>query len=146
MAAGSKKSVSPTPIPDPIKSDVERVLQSGLADFSLRELLGVLVSSVGQAERRLYLSKQSQDKANGFYPRSVALGSIPIDIEVPRTRSGNFRPTTLPPLYQRGYTEETQALLFALLASSRSSMPPATPCARWDCPAPNRIWTMWRLD
>jgi transposase-like protein len=120
MATGSKKSVSPTPVPDPIKSDVERVLQSGLADFSLRELLGVLVSSVGQAERQLYLSKQSHDKANGFYPRSVSMGSIPIDIEVPRTRSGNFRPATLPPLYQRGYSEETQALLLGLLASSRS--------------------------
>jgi putative transposase len=120
MATGSKKSVSPTPASDPIKSEVERVLQSGLADFSLRELLGVLVSSVGHAERQLYLSKQSQDKANGFYPRSVSLGSIPIDIEVPRTRSGNFRPATLPPLYQRGYREETQALLLGLLASSRS--------------------------
>ena len=120
MATGSKKSVSPTSVPDPIKSDVERVLQSGLADFSLRELLGVLVSSVGQAERQLYLSKQSHDKANGFYPRSVSMGSIPVDIEVPRTRSGNFRPAMLPPLYQRGYSEETQALLLGLLASSRS--------------------------
>jgi len=89
MATGSKKSVSPTPVPDPIKSDVERVLQSGLADFSLRELLGMLVSSVGHAERQLYLRKQSHDKANGFYPRSVSMGSIPVDIEVPRTRSGN---------------------------------------------------------
>ena len=91
-----------------------------MADFSLRELLGLLVSSVGQSERQLYLSKQSHDKANGFYPRSLAVGSIPIDIEVPRTRSGNFRPATLPPLYQRGYSEETQALLLGLLASSRS--------------------------
>jgi putative transposase len=120
MATGSKKSVSPTPMPDVVKSDVDRVLQSGLADFSLRELLSLMVSSVGQSERQLYLSKQSHDKANGFYPRSLALGSIPIDIEVPPTRSGNFRPSTLPPLYQRGYSEETQALLLGLLASSRS--------------------------
>lgn len=107
-------------MPEVVKSDVDRVLQSGLADFSLRELLSLMVSSVGQSERQLYLSKQSHDKANGFYPRSLTLGSIPIDIEVPRTRSGNFRPATLPPLYQRGYSEETQALLLGLLASSRS--------------------------
>ena len=120
MATGSRKSVSPTRIPDVVKSDIDHVLQSGLADFSLRELLGALVSSVGQAERRLYLGKQSQDKANGFYPRSLAVGSVPIEIEVPRTRSGNFRPLMLPPLYQRGYSEETQAILLGLLASSRS--------------------------
>ena len=120
MATGSKKSVSPNPVPDFIKSDVDKVLQSGLADFSLRELLGALVSSVGQAERQAYLNKQSQDKGNGFYPRSLSIGSVPIEIEVPRTRSGNFRPATLPLPYQRGYSEETQALLLALLASSRS--------------------------
>ena len=120
MATGSKKSVSPNPVPDFIKSDVDKVLQSGLADFSLRQLLGALVSSVGQAERQAYLNKQSQDKGNGFYPRSLSIGSVPIEIEVPRTRSGNFRPATLPLPYQRGYSEETQALLLALLASSRS--------------------------
>lgn len=119
MATG-KKSVSPNPVPDFGKSDVDRVLQSGLADFSLRELLGALVSSVGQAERQAYLNKQSQDKGNGFYPRSLSIGSVPIEIDVPRTRSGNFRPATLPLPYQRGYSEETQALLLALLASSRS--------------------------
>src|SRR5215471_12249377 len=120
MATGSKKSVSPNAVPDFVKSDVDKVLQSGLADFSLRQLLGALVSSVGQAERQAYLNKQSQDKGNGFYPRSLAIGSLPIEIEVPRTRSGNFRPATLPLPYQRGYSEETQALLLALLASSRS--------------------------
>ena len=37
-----------------------------------------------------------------------------------RTRSGEFRPASLPPPYQRGYPAETQALLLGLLASARS--------------------------
>jgi transposase-like protein len=120
MATGSKKSVPPSAIPELAKSEVDKVLQSGLADFSLRELLGALISSVGQAERQTYLTKSADDKANGFYPRSVLLGSVPIDVEVARTRSGQFRPATLPGRYQRGYSEETQTLLIGLLTSSRS--------------------------
>jgi transposase-like protein len=48
------------------------------------------------------------------------VGAIPLDLRVPRTRTGDFRPATLPPLYQRGYSQETQRLLLSLLASGRS--------------------------
>jgi transposase-like protein len=120
MATGSKKSVPPTPVSEFGKSDVDKLLQSGLADFSLRELLGALISSVAQAERQAYLSKQPEDKANGFYPRGLQIGSLPVDVEVPRTRTGQFRAVSLPAPYQRGYREETQSLLVGLLSSSRS--------------------------
>ena len=53
MATGSKKSVPPTPVSEFGKSDVDKLLQSGLADFSLRELLGALISSVAQVNGRL---------------------------------------------------------------------------------------------
>jgi len=39
---------------------------------------------------------------------------------VPRTRTGAFRPTLLPSPYQRGYPEEAQPLLLALLTAARS--------------------------
>jgi putative transposase len=120
MATGSKKSVPPSPVSDLEKSDIEKLLQSGLAEFSLRELLGALISSVAQAERRVYLGKQPDDKANGFYQRSLQMGSLPVEVEVPRTRTGQFRAVSLPARYQRGYSEETQSLLIGLLASSRS--------------------------
>ena len=102
MATGSKKSVPPTAVSEIGKSDVEKLLQSGLADFSLRELVGALLSSVAQAERQVYLSKQADDKGNGFYPRSLQIGSLPVDVDVPRTRSGQFRALSLPARYQRG--------------------------------------------
>jgi len=120
MATGSKKSLTPPLVPESVKSDVEKILQSGLADFSIRELLGFLVSSTGAAERQVYLENENNDKPNGFYDRSLQLGTIPVEIRVPRTRSGEFRPTSLPSRYRRGYTEEVESLLVGLLASSRS--------------------------
>lgn len=121
MATGSKKSVTQsTSIPEFAQSEIEQVLQSGLADFSIRQLLGMLISSAGTAERKLYLEKTAEDRPNGFYDRQLEVGATPVEVRVPRTRSGEFRPSTLPVRYQRGYSEETRSLLMSLLASSRS--------------------------
>ena len=120
MTTDPKKSVASTSISELAKSDVDQLLQTGLADFSLRELLGLLISSAGAAERNVYLEKEPTDKPNGFYDRSLQLGTIPVELRVPRTRTGEFRPATLPSRYRRGYSEEVQSLLLALLGSSRS--------------------------
>ena len=120
MTTDPKKSVAPKSLPQEAKTDVAQWLESGLVDFSLRELLSLLLSSVGMAERQAYLQRTTQDRPNGFYDRMLQVGSTPVDIRVPRTRSGEFRPASLPTPYQRGYSEETQALLCGLLASSRS--------------------------
>lgn len=120
MTVGSKKSVAPSTIPPFVKTDVDRVLESGLADFSLRELLGLLLSNTGTAERKIFLENTPQDKPNGFYERAVQLGTIPVNVRVPRTRKGDFRPASLPSPYRRGYAEEVESLLIGLLGSSRS--------------------------
>jgi putative transposase len=120
MATDPKKSLPSSSVSSMAKTDVDRLLQTGLADFSLRELLGMLISSAGAAERNVYLQETLNDKPNGFYDRSLQVGSIPVDVRVPRTRNGDFRPTSLPAPYRRGYTEEVQSLLLGLLASSRS--------------------------
>ena len=118
MTTDPKKTLSPDT--DSAKTHLDQVLSSGLADCSLRDLLGLLLSSVGIAEREAYLSRTAVDKANGFYPRSLMVGSLPVDVEVPRTRTGTFRPASLPAPWQRGYSDESQALLAGVLASSRS--------------------------
>ncbi len=82
MATDPKKTLPPSEISSLAKTDIDRLLQTGLADFSLRELLGLLVSSAGAAERNVYLQDTPADKSNGFYDRSLQLGSIPIDIRV----------------------------------------------------------------
>src|SRR6266576_5093944 len=120
MNTDPTESLAPKASPSTEKSNRTPSLQSELADVSLHELLGMLLSSTGLAERHAYLQRTPQDKPNGFYDRSLQLGAIPVDLQVPRTRSGAFRPATLPPLYQRGYSQETQSLLLSLLASGRS--------------------------
>jgi putative transposase len=120
MATDPKKSLTPSVAASIVKPDLDRLLQSGMADFSLRELLGWMTSSAGAAERNVYLQDNPNDKSNGFYDRSLQVGSIPIDVHVPRTRDGDFRPASLPAPYRRGYSEEVQPLLLGLLSSSRS--------------------------
>src|SRR6266576_2388843 len=120
MTTDPTKSLAPQPLPPAEKNALTEMLDSDLAHLSLRELLGMLLSSVGLAERKAYLERVVHDKPNGFYARSLAVGAIPLDLRVPRTRTGDFRPATLPPLYQRGYSQETQSLLLSLLSSGRS--------------------------
>ena len=120
MATDPKRSVSPNSSPEPMPDEIRQALTGGLGDFSLRELLSFILSSLGQAERQTYLARTPADKGNGAYARSLTVGSLPLEVDVPRTRTGAFRPTILPPPYQRDYPEETEALLLALLASCRS--------------------------
>ena len=120
MSTDPNESVSSEPISESTKTQIQTLLASGLADFSLRELLGTLLSGVSVAERDLHLEHRPEDRPNGFYDRSLQVGSVPIDIRVPRTRLGDFRPANLPSPYQRGYPEEVESLLLGLLASSRS--------------------------
>jgi putative transposase len=120
MATDPKPSVPPTSSSEPLPAEIRQALASGLGDFSLRELLSWLLSSVGTAERQAYLERIPHDTPNGFYDRSLQVGTIPVQVRVPRSRTGDFRPASLPAPYQRGYSEEIQALLLGLLASSRS--------------------------
>jgi putative transposase len=120
MITDPDHSLSPNPTAESLPDEIAQALAGGLGDCNLRELLGLMLSSLGHAERRKYLAHTPADKGNGAYPRALKVGSIPVDIAVPRTRHGAFRPSILPPPYQRDYPEETQTLLLALLASSRS--------------------------
>src|SRR5881394_1764361 len=122
MATDPKPSVSPNAASAPIAlpPELEQALASGLGNYTLRELLGCMLSSVGVAERQAYLERMGEDKANGFYDRAVQVGSLPLEIRVPRTRAGDFRPASLPASYERGYREQVQNLLLGLLSSSRS--------------------------
>ena len=93
------------PLSESLDNEIDRLLSAGLENFSVRELLGMMLSAAGQAERSAYLAETTGDKGNGSYDRSLNVGSIPVDIRVPRTRSGQFRPNSLPPAYERGYSE-----------------------------------------
>lgn len=115
-----KPSVAQSALPAEIEAEIQQALAGGLAELSVRELLSLMLSSAATVERSTYLRRAPSDKGNGSYERALELGSMDLRLDVPRTRSGHFRPTLLPPLYQRGYSEEVQHLLLALLSSARS--------------------------
>ncbi len=103
----------------------QRIEQARSADaleqLSSRQLLGLLLDTLFSAERSAYLETAPDDKGNGGYQRNLNIGSLGVEVEVPRTRSGDFRPTTLPPPYQRGYDDAARHLLLRLIASGRST-------------------------
>ena len=45
--------------------------------------------------------KEEDNKANGYYGRTLNVGSFKIDLNVPRDRKGRFRPKVLPEPYRR---------------------------------------------
>lgn len=111
----------PSDPPADLQRQVDHALAAGgLDQLSTRELLGLLLSCLFHAERGSHLEQTVDDKGNGSYDRGVDVGSLPIEVEVPRTRSGDFRPSQLPPPYQRGYGDAAGALLRQLVAASRS--------------------------
>lgn len=113
-------SVAQCALPAELEAEIDQALGGGLAHMSVRELLRLVLSTAASAERTTYLRGHPNDKGNGSYPRSVEIGSLDLPVDVPRTRTGGFRPTLLPGPYQRGYHEEAQPLLLALLTAARS--------------------------
>ena len=120
MTTSPNKRVSPSPLPDHFASELQDMAGSELEDLTLRQLLGLVLSTLGESERRAFLLRSPGDKGNGSYERRVGVGSIPVEMCVPRTRTGEFRPSLLPAKYQRGFSEDMESLLLGLLLSSRS--------------------------
>lgn len=117
IAKGNNPSLH---IDEELNAQIQQAIDGELGKLNLRELLSMLLSTVANAERTQYLQNQQADKGNGSYERQLGIGSIPISMQVPRTRSSLFRPQILPKPYQRGYPEEMQSFLLGLLSSCRS--------------------------
>ena len=66
MATDPKPSVAPASASEPLPAEIRQLLTSGVGEFSLRELLSWLLSSVGTAERQAYLERIPHDTPNGF--------------------------------------------------------------------------------
>jgi len=82
--------------------------------IAISTLVEEILNELMVSERGIYLdNNQDQDKGNGFYKRSLSSGMSKMDLNVPRTRSGGFRPMVLPPLYRR--TESSYNKLLAAL-------------------------------
>jgi hypothetical protein len=63
MSSDPKPNVSQNSLSDSLDKEIDRLLALGLENFSVRELLGMLISVAGQSERRHYLGEAASAKA-----------------------------------------------------------------------------------
>ena len=65
-----------------IKSYLEESEKRG--SLSIRTLLEMLIDTLMQAERDIYLKHSNSNKANGYYNRSLTTGTFKLDLKVRR--------------------------------------------------------------
>ena len=100
-----------------IKEIVESLcLSEDFQNTPLRLLIEHFLNEFMKVERDRFLENQVDNKANGYYPRTLSDGCNKYNIMVPRDRKGLFRPSILPQSYQRttdSYTSLMEAILFS---------------------------------
>jgi len=104
--------------------DLQEALLDGITTEKLLEMVAQLhlshiLNKLMLFERESYLNENPNDSANGFYERTLHWNNLPIKLSVPRTRSSDFFPSTLPK-YKRALPESYGRLVEALLLSARS--------------------------
>ena len=78
------------------KQLAKEFLQKALDAESYEEMFSHLLNLLAFLERTIYLQNTTNDKGNGFRPRKLHAGSLTFDLLVPRTRTGAYRPFSLP--------------------------------------------------
>ena len=82
--------------------------------IGIRKLLESVMELIMNQERNFFLENDEDNKANGYYERSLNTGSFKLNINVPRDRKGRFRPQILPDPYKR-VNEDYIDLLMSLV-------------------------------
>ena len=140
MTTDPKKSLTPASISELAKSDIDQFLQTGLADFSLRELLGLLISTAGAAERSVYLEKEPTDKPIVPFSWEPFLSNFACPALEPESSGRRLCLRAIVAVTAKKYSR----CCWHCSARAARSMQPKTHFRRWACPALNRIWNGWR--
>jgi len=107
------------------KQAVERVVEKFFPDVEGEEKIGLckffeeLFNEFMVAERGIYLEKEEKDKGNGYYGRELISKFGKLDLEVPRTRNGKFRPYLLGEKYKRS-SDDFEEFLISLISNGYS--------------------------
>jgi transposase-like protein len=102
---------------------IEKVLQkyfqgdlNSAKKAAMKQLLETVIDEIMKTERKMFLQGSTDNKGNGYYPRTLTAGSWKLDIDVPRDRKGQFRPHILPEPYKRTEASYVE-LLMSLVAN-----------------------------
>lgn len=103
-----------------LKKEVDQLPPASGIKLMLEQTINALM----QQEREIYLSDHKDTKGNGSYQRQVYWDRVPLNLTVPRDRSGEFRSSLLPDKYHRVYDEMYEQILSSLIVNgySRSSL------------------------
>jgi len=63
--------------------------------LGVKEFIELVMETLMNSERKVFLSEEEDNKANGYYGRTLNAGSFKIDLNVPRDRKGRFRTRAL---------------------------------------------------
>lgn len=83
--------------------------------IALKEFCKAFLESFMLGERDIFLQHHVGDKGNGFYTRTVNSAGVSYNLSIPRTRSGQFRPSILPERWKRNTPEYTQLVMALVL-------------------------------
>lgn len=90
-----------------------------LSKSNLKELLEQAYQIIMNAERKLYLKNNEEQKGNGYMDRELGTAAGRLSLSVPRARDSEFRPQILPTKYQRDHSDKLN-LIRAMMLSSYS--------------------------
>ena len=110
-----------------LKSLAEEILHEKGEDVKIKDvealkeyLLKRLIELIMGAEREGYLHEhRGETKGNGYYGRGIRTKEGELQVKVPRSRDGKFRPMILPGLYRR-HSESLKGLIWSLLANGNN--------------------------
>lgn len=104
-------------------NDINELIDSAVASsgnlLGLHELMAYLMNAIMKKERDLQLRKDDDNKANGYYDRTLSSAMGNISLSVPRDRNGDFRPYILPSEWKRS-DKSYDNLLVSLVLNSYS--------------------------
>lgn len=106
---------------DAINQVTEKYLKDGTKEekIAFGTFLEELFNAAMKGERSIFLSKNLDNKGNGFYERTLSTALGKLGIEVPRDRNGEFKPWILPGPWIRS-TESYEQLLASLVVNGFS--------------------------
>lgn len=106
---------------NPRRRALEAMLNDYLSEIDningLKEVVSHLLEILMQKEREFHLSYDEDNKGNGYYDRNLACLFGNLNLQIPRDRKGNFRPSILPEPYAKADSSFNELVLNLILNS-----------------------------
>lgn len=108
------------------KSELENLIDTVIASVNdqsgIKQIVEKLFEKIMHKEREIFLrdiSKEEANKGNGYYGRELICNLGRLNLQVPRDRKSKFRPSILPPPYNK-FNEDFENFIINLIMNSYS--------------------------